>query len=100
MKTGSKKHGRKKDRSKKKSTQQLATAPSSYHLYQGKYDLITPEQVQMRILWTHVKHLIMHAYGGVLGQDPETKKLLEYYDSQWRSAEVQITSRARAIKNL
>jgi len=52
----------------------------------ARYGLITTNQVKQRILWNNLKAVIIHLYDHA---DPANRDLLQRYESEWRSAELE-----------
>jgi len=55
----------------------------------GLYKLDTPEQIQMRIIWIHLKQLTLQTFGDTA----ENKAILDKHDSQWKLCESIISQR-------
>lgn len=50
---------------------------------QKKYGLQDPQQIKMKILWMALKELLKATFG----ESERNKKLLRYYDDQWKRIE-------------
>jgi hypothetical protein len=58
-------------------------APLEFAAIQKKYGLTSPEQIQARILWNHLKAITRHLYG----DGPDVRANLNKYEDEWIACE-------------
>lgn len=51
-----------------------------FNALKGSYGLKTPRQIKERILWEHIKLLVLDAY-------PGSEQAIKQYDHQWKLLE-------------
>ncbi len=67
---------------KKQSTKQKQ---DQFLLIMKSYGLSSPQAIKERILWKHIKMIVINLFG----ETEENKKLMEVHDFHWRLAEQQ-----------
>lgn len=58
-------------------------SPLTFTAVQKAYNVATPDQVKLAILWHHMQALLLHLYGDT----PHNERELKKYDRHWKIAE-------------
>ena len=73
----------------RKSPVKKAAGATAFKKVQLRYQLKSPGQIKLRILWFHVQQLIRVQHAG-----SETESTLAKYDQEWKVCEGEETKRA------